>query len=525
MRKYFIYLFLLINILLPFNVDALDLYKSFEEKISTASNNYFEFFFPSYDDSGNIDGNLIVMDEYLIKYDLNNKQVYKIKYDDLSLNYDIDVSELESDSTEYNVKGDSDGLITVTNTSTNEVVFKKQYGGSGREGNSDYGYYSFNNKGVHDGYILEIESSSTDLGVEPGIILLKYDLKGNLVWQKNINDYYHYICSPIYHIKDEKFFQYFVDSDNKLEKYDVNLDNSLFNVETGLDGAFDLNFSYSKSGEIDGVVIAGYVDDSGNLYGEIVKFDLNGKEIFRYKYDKMSYFHGVISSKNMSGSYDGYIVSGVCDEGTVILKIGMDGKLVYKDVYVSNKFYRYSYGFFNNYENTGKQNGYILLLWYMTTSNPFTENLEKKELSYDMKTSSVKKLAYLEKIDDDTDSSSLYNIMLVKYTYPIYDISNDNTDEGTIIVNSSAYSGEVVKVNVTPKDGYALKRIVVLDEDGNEIEVSSDGSFVMPEGKVTVSALYSKIVNPDTVSACYVVLGVILLISIGTLIVNKKKEA
>ena len=46
----------------------------------------------------------------------------------------------------------------------------------------------------------------------------------------------------------------------------------------------------------------------------------------------------------------------------------------------------------------------------------------------------------------------------------------------------------------------------------------------MPEGKVTVTAIYNKITNPDTVSVCYVVLGIILLISIGTLIVGKKRK-
>ncbi|MEE0015286.1 MAG: hypothetical protein UE699_06345 [Bacilli bacterium] len=63
-----------------------------------------------------------------------------------------------------------------------------------------------------------------------------------------------------------------------------------------------------------------------------------------------------------------------------------------------------------------------------------------------------------------------------------------------------------------------------MDESGKEIEVSKDETFVMSEGKVTVTAIYSLISNPETVSACYVVLGIILLISIGTLIVHKKKE-
>ena len=45
----------------------------------------------------------------------------------------------------------------------------------------------------------------------------------------------------------------------------------------------------------------------------------------------------------------------------------------------------------------------------------------------------------------------------------------------------------------------------------------------MPEGKVTVTAIYNKITNPETVSACYIVIGIMLLIAIGALIVNKQK--
>ena len=62
-----------------------------------------------------------------------------------------------------------------------------------------------------------------------------------------------------------------------------------------------------------------------------------------------------------------------------------------------------------------------------------------------------------------------------------------------------------------------------MTESGEEVEVSDEGTFIMPEGKVTVTAIYNKIANPETVSACYIVLGIILLISIGTLIVNKQK--
>ena len=46
----------------------------------------------------------------------------------------------------------------------------------------------------------------------------------------------------------------------------------------------------------------------------------------------------------------------------------------------------------------------------------------------------------------------------------------------------------------------------------------------MPEGKITVSAIYKRVTNPDTVSAAYMVLGVVLLIAVGSLIVIKNKN-
>ena len=84
-------------------------------------------------------------------------------------------------------------------------------------------------------------------------------------------------------------------------------------------------------------------------------------------------------------------------------------------------------------------------------------------------------------------------------------------------------TADTIKVEVTPKESYVLKRIVVKEESGKEIEVTNNGTFIMPEGKVTVTAIYNKITNSETVSACYIVLGIILLISIGILIVNKQK--
>ena len=235
--------------------------------------------------------------------------------------------------------------------------------------------------------------------------------------------------------------------------------------------------------------------------------------MFRYKYDKPSYFFNVASSRYIDGTYDGYIVTGVSDEGTFILKYDYDGNIVYKNIY-SDKYYSFEQ-IAINYDNTGKQNGYILLSSYVNRNTDVSFNINAKKVV-------TRKLSNVKKAEFDYNRQLL---TIVKYTYPVYDIVKDKSNDGNIAVSNNAYPGEVVKVSVTPKEGYTLKRIVVMDENGNEIEVRDDGTFIMPEGKVTVVALYNRISNPDTTSACYIVLGIILIISVGTLIVSKKKEA
>ena len=154
---------------------------------------------------------------------------------------------------------------------------------------------------------------------------------------------------------------------------------------------------------------------------------------------------------------------------------------------------------FNNYDSSGRKNGYLLyergILSRKDDSN--TEIYSRKDHCY-------------------------YRVL--KYTYDMFPVAKEETSGGTITVKSDAYPGEMVKVKVLVKEGYSLARIIVKDESGNEIEVNSDGTFIMPDGKVTVSAIYNRIVNPDTVSAAYIVLGIILVIAIGSTIVMKEKN-
>ena len=60
------------------------------------------------------------------------------------------------------------------------------------------------------------------------------------------------------------------------------------------------------------------------------------------------------------------------------------------------------------------------------------------------------------------------------------------------IINCSkdfALKGETVQLSIKPNTGYSLKSYTVKDTDGNNITVSSNGQFKMPEAGVTVTAI------------------------------------
>ncbi len=530
MKKYFVFVILLVSFILPVSVSAADLKMTSGEDVGISNSGYY-IILPSYDNSGKIDGNLIYLNYQamrieksgftkpisLLKYNLDNESVYKKSSRDLTSDFEVSISEISSDDSAYVVNGNNDVLIAVTNINTGKAVFTKQYGGNGYEMELNE-LQSYNNNGQHDGYIVLIFSNSTDLGIDPGIIMLKYDLKGNLVWQKNVNDYF-----SGFYVSNNQIIEFYspahTDDKSSIIKFDVLNGKRLFSFDTDLSYITNVTLSYTKNGVIDGFVAAGYIlNDANNYVGIIVKYDLDGNEVFRYKYDRPSYFFNVASSRYIDGTYDGYIVTGVSDEGTFILKYDYDGNIVYKDIY-SDKYYSFRQ-IAINYDNTGKQNGYILMSNYVSDETDF----EGSSVSFDFnkKKPVVRKLSSVKKVDIDYNKQLL---TIVKYTYPVYDIVKDKSDDGEIIVSDNACPGDIVKVSVTPKEGYTLKRIVVMDENGNEIEVRDDGTFIMPEGKVTVVALYNRISNPDTTSACYIVLGILLIISVGTLIVSKKKEA
>ena len=521
MKKYF-WILPIIIFLIVFDVRALDvsLKKSYDNDFKKCYDRTIVL--PSYDDFGKISGHLfLIYDNFekkeisytmnktsqsqegaIFKLDLNNKVLYE-KTDFIPSELDVDTIEGENDS-------DTTDLLITRYDEDDEIIFEVKYAGSGSERFWNY-CNSYNDSGKQDGYLIFLLSDSTDLKVDPGFIMLKYDLKGNLVLEKNINEFSSSLLGSLFYFENNELTSYFGYYDTHFYKENVSsattAGEDFLDVDTGIKIS-SISFSYDESSNIDGIVLVGYsyIDDS--YVGTIVKYDLTGKEIFRKTYDKESMFADVFSNLYVDGKYDGYIVTASSyDNGTMILKYDLKGNLTWSTAYADEDMYL---GIVKNYSSSGNPNGFLVYEGkYISFLYDRKQMFNKNSSSYE-----VKRLV----------SSCSYKVS--KYTYDDYPVIKKETVEGNISVsNSSAFPGEIVSVKVVAKDGYTLKRIVVTDEDGKEIEVSNDGTFVMPEGKVIVTAIYSRITNPETVSACYVVLGIILLICIGTLIVQKKKES
>lgn len=77
-----------------------------------------------------------------------------------------------------------------------------------------------------------------------------------------------------------------------------------------------------------------------------------------------------------------------------------------------------------------------------------------------------------------------------------------SSDNGTTKVNvdnlQKVNAGDTVKITATPNDGYEVNKIIVIDEQGNTITVSSDGTFTMPTSNVIVTAIYTTVKTNNT---------------------------
>ena len=103
---------------------------------------------------------------------------------------------------------------------------------------------------------------------------------------------------------------------------------------------------------------------------------------------------------------------------------------------------------------------------------------------------------FTEKGSSDTPSTSSNRKSSKKYSVEIEDM-----EDGTVKASSTRVKkGATVTLTVTPDKGYELDELVVLDSDGDEVELKDKGNgkftFVMPRGGVEVEASFEEADEP-----------------------------
>lgn len=298
--------------------------------------------------------------------------------------------------------------------------------------------------------------------------------------------------------------------------------------------------SKNKNGEVDGAIVVGNINNvkkrtmslmslkkiqvqkmsKSNSFpfdedpAFIIKIDLKCNKVWEQQYgtDNKNAYYSALPSKQVAGTYDGYIAVGTSnssdlidsseiDQIAIINKYDLNGNLVWTKKYLTD--YATMYLNINEtYDLNGNFNGYFVM-W----ASP-KDCTEKKEIS-------------LKQIGQ---SCPIY-LIANKYTYKDYNVKKEETDKGTAEVNTAnAYPGDIIKVKATPKDGYMVSKIIVKDSLGREIEVNGD-SFIMPEGDVTVSVIYARVTNPVTSAVLDIIIFISIIVGLSTILINSKKAS
>ena len=77
-----------------------------------------------------------------------------------------------------------------------------------------------------------------------------------------------------------------------------------------------------------------------------------------------------------------------------------------------------------------------------------------------------------------------------------YNVTVEETENGTVSVEESQPQGMPVQLTVTPDYGYVLESLTVMQGE-TEIEVGDDFTFIMPAGDVTISATFKQLERYD----------------------------
>ena len=460
MKRFFLTLMVSAFLLLPFSVKAVELEKSFE--VSFEFDGYGLMVVNSYDDNGIVDGYIVYggYDKFYSKYDLNDRLVWKKT--DLTMN-DFKV-----------VSDNNDLVIKKINTKDNSIIWQEKFGGNGNELVGDV-FYDYDTKDNVTGYLIIVTTDSTDLDVEPGNYIMKYDLNGKLLWIKSlpVSDY-----SSVQYLKNKNGdwieFSTYHGTHGIVEFHILN--------KTTHESILSKYYSMRNESNLisNGEYVTFILYDNDSSSTKLFRYDSDGQVVFEKQLELIISSHKLINSKTIDGKNDGFISINYDDLTNAIIKFDYDGNLIWKKelAYESTMLTE-------NYDEFGNFNGYIVT-------------------GYDR----VNKKGYI-----------------TKFTYPKKVIESKNSD---VEVISDAYPGRTVTVKAKEKTGYVVKRIVVKDSSGNEIEVSDDGTFIMPDDDINIEVVYEKrveniIINPDTASTLSIVLIIISIVIIGSVMVRNRK--
>lgn len=109
-----------------------------------------------------------------------------------------------------------------------------------------------------------------------------------------------------------------------------------------------------------------------------------------------------------------------------------------------------------------------------------------------------------------------------------WNITVEDTENGTVTAPEKVYPGETVKLDIEAKEGYKVASIKVVDDLlGDEIEVK-DNSFTMPNMSVIVEVTFAKeevVPNTGDNVITFIVIGLISLIAAGYAANKLRKNA
>lgn len=320
-------------------------------------------------------------------------------------------------------------------------------------------FNSYDDNGKLDGVIIYFTTESFEL-YEPGTYEMKYDLSGNLLWMKKMSSN---------SLKNSNNEWIRVSTNGPIHgMYEVLLFNLNTNTLMTPISIVTSGTPYYMFVNASNEVVVAY-KSYNNPVLKISRISSDNKVLLTKEINNTFIPYSIVDSKNYEGSVDGLIIAS--NEGVIKVDNDFNEVSSFDLSYTVNKI-------IESRDSNGDFNGYIMI------------------------------------------GSNGSKLLLTSFTYPKRVIESKNSD---VEVISDAYPGKTITLKPKEKEGYYVKRIIVRDSSGKEIEVSSDNTFVMPDDDVSIEVIYEKretIINPDTASTISIVLVIVSVIIFGTVLIR-----